>query len=72
MSFNELTQEELNVAVSHANGLHRKEYGDRTAMEMFLEDFGRGTVQILGLQVIPDKDICLLPKLLRKIHPDGD
>jgi len=72
-SFNELTQEEeLNVIVSHANGLHRKEHGDRTAMEMFMEDFGKRTAITLGLQVIADRDICLLPKLLEKIRPADD
>jgi len=71
-SFDELTQEELNVIVSHANGLRRKEYGDRTAMEMFAEEFGPGTVFGLGLRAISDKDICLLPKLLKKIGVEDD
>ena len=71
-SFDGLTQEELNVAVSHANGLRRKEYGNRTAMEMFIEDFGKGTAGTLGLQVIADRDICLLPKLLENIRPADD
>jgi len=41
-------------------------------MEMFIEDFGKGTAGTLGLQVIADRDICLLPKLLEKIGQTDD
>jgi len=39
---------------------------------MFIEDFGKGTAGTLGLQVIADRDICLLPKLLENIRPADD
>ena len=52
--------------MSHVNSMRRKEYGDRTAIERFVRKFGRKTLALLGLNPVPDTDVCLLPSLLKK------
>lgn len=64
--FDNLTQADVNLAMSHVNSMRRKEYGDKTAIERFVQKFGRKTLALLGLNPVPDTDVCLLPSLLKK------
>jgi len=63
-SFDALTQEDVNLALSHVNSLRRKEYGDQTAIERFERKFGRKALRLLGLHPVSDTDVCLLPSLI--------
>jgi IS30 family transposase len=64
--FDNLTQADVNLAMSHVNSMRRKEYGDRTAIERFVRKFGGKTLALLGLHPVPDAEVCLLPALLKK------
>ena len=65
-SFDDLTQDDVNLVMSHVNSMHRKEYNDRTAIERFMERFGENAFAKLGLKAIAANDVCLLPSLLRR------
>ena len=65
-SFDSLTQEDVNLVMSHVNSMRRKEYNDRTAIERFIEKFGEKAFAVLGLKAIDAKDVCLLPGLLKR------
>ena len=52
--------------MSHVNSMRRKEYKDRTAIERFIERFGEKAFARLGLKPIAAKDVCLLPRLLKR------
>ena len=65
-SFDGLTQEDVDLVMSHVNSMRRREYNDRTAIERFIERFGEKAFARLGLAAIPDKDVCLLPSLLKR------
>ena len=65
-SFDGLTQEDVDLVMSHVNSMRRKEYKDRTAIERFIERFGEKAFARLGLKPIAAKDVCLLPRLLKR------
>ena len=65
-SFDSLTQEDVNLVMSHVNSMRRKEYNDRTAIERFIERFGEKAFAVLGLKAIDAKEVCLLPSLLKR------
>lgn len=65
-SFDDLTQEDVNIVMSHVNSMRRKEYNDRTAIERFIERFGEKAFAKLGLKAIAANDVCLLPSLLKR------
>ena len=65
-SFDNLTQEDVNLVMSHVNSMRRKEYKDRTAIERFIERFGEKAFAGLGLTSVDAKDVCLLPALLKR------
>ncbi len=65
-SFDNLTQEDVNLVMSHVNSMRRKEYKDRTAIERFIERFGEKAFAGLGLTPVDAKDVCLLPALLKR------
>ena len=63
-SFDNLTQEDVNVVVCHVNSMLRKEYGNRTAISRFVERYGETAACLLGLMPVPADSVCLKPKLL--------
>ena len=62
-SFDALTQETLNLVMSHVNSMIREEYGDSTAAARFAALFGKDTLELLGIREIPATEVCLLPSL---------
>lgn len=65
-SFNSLTQDKVNLAMSHVNSLFRKEYGNATAAANFIGIYGKGIMHKLGIREIPADEVCLKPELLEK------
>ena len=64
-SFTRLTQQDINLVLSHLNSYIRKSYDDTPAIERFCALFGKDCLDALNLTVIPPDDIILDPKLLK-------
>lgn len=65
-SFDHLTQDDINLMMSHINSYSRAKLNDRSPFEMFTFLYGKGILEKLGLRIIPPNEIILKPLLLRK------
>jgi len=63
-SFDSLTQEKVNLVMSHVNSIFRKEYGNCTAVRLFRQHFSEKTLNSLGIREMPADEVCLKPGLL--------
>ena len=64
-SLQHVTQEDMNVVMSHVNSLARASLGGRTPYEKFVERFGEQPLKKLGIRSIPAKDVNLTPNLIK-------
>ena len=64
LSFDDLSQEDVDKVVCHMNSLLRKEYDDRPAIDRFTEMYGKRAAKLLGLKLVPADDVHLKPELL--------
>ena len=64
-SFDDLTQEKVDLLMSHINSTARPSLQGRTPIELALQHFGKDTVEKLGLHIIKADDVCLKPDLLK-------
>ncbi len=64
-SFNKLTQNDVNLVLSHLNSYIRKAYDDTPAISRFASLFGNDALDALNLEIIPPDDVVLDPKLLK-------
>ena len=64
-SFARLTQQDINLVLSHLNSYIRKNYDNTPAIERFCALFGKDCLDALNLSIIPPDDIILDPKLLK-------
>ena len=64
-SFDALTQEKVDLLMSHINSTARPSLQGRAPIELALQHFGKDTVEKLGLRVIKADDVCLKPELLK-------
>ena len=64
-SFDDLTQEKVDLMMSHINSTARQSLQGKSPLEIALQHFGSDTVEKLGLQIIKADDVCLKPKLLK-------
>jgi IS30 family transposase len=65
VSMNPLTQDKVNLMMSHINSYARKALADRTPIDVFAGMFGREVIKKLGLRKIDANDIILKPSLLK-------
>lgn len=65
-SFNHLTQEDINLMMSHINSYSRGKWGDKSPLDMFGFLYGEDVALKLGLSKIPANEILLKPSLLKK------
>lgn len=65
-SFDDLTQEKLNLVFSHVNSINRALLNGRTPYEMFTFMYGEKLTDLLGIERILPTDVIQSPKLLRK------
>jgi IS30 family transposase len=63
-SFNELTQDKVNLMMSHVNSYTREVLGGKAPIDEFARIFGWDVVKKLGLRKITANDITLNPSLL--------
>jgi IS30 family transposase len=66
-SFDNFTQECVNLIFSHVNGVKRKIFNGRSPYEMFSFTFGETVAAILGIQEIPATEVLQSHKLLKQL-----
>ena len=68
-NFDNLTQKDINLVMSHVNSYKRKKLNNKSPYEAMAdaygEEFANNLMKILHYKVIDDKDIILKPKLLK-------
>ena len=76
VSFNPLSQEQVNLIMSHLNSYPRPSLGGRTPYDVFVEEFGdegKRFLDRLGIVRIPQDQVTLHPFLLgRKFQKAAD
>jgi IS30 family transposase len=65
VSLNPLTQDKVNLMMSHINSYAREALGDRAPIDVFAGIFGEEVVNELGLRKINPNDIVLKPSLIK-------
>ena len=69
-TFNNLTQKDINLVMSHVNSYPRRLLNYKSPYEALIEEIGKEKadfiMNVLGYKVIDSKDIILSPKLLKK------
>ena len=65
-SFDNFTQETVNLIFSHVNSVNRKVLNGKTPYEMFAFTYGDIIAALLGIKPIPANEVIQSPKLLKK------
>ncbi len=65
-SFENLTQADINLMLSHVNSLARKSLNDVPAITLFETIYGKDILAKLGIALISPNAVCLLPELINK------
>jgi IS30 family transposase len=65
-SFDDFSQDTVNLIFSHVNSVKRKSLGGKSPFEVFAFLFGRDAAATLGIRPILPADVIQSPKLLRK------
>jgi len=65
-SFENLTQDDIDLMLSHVNSLARKSLNDVPAITIFETIYGKGILKKLGISLISPNAVCLLPDLINK------
>ena len=69
-SFNHLTQENIDLMMSHINSYTRATLGNKSPYEIFRQRYGQEVLDFLNVSAIPPNDIILRPQLLPR-SPKG-
>ena len=64
-SFDDFTQETVDLIFSHVNCVKRKALNGKSAYEMFTFSFGEEIASLLGISEIPPEEVIQSPKLLK-------
>ena len=64
-SFDNLTQEDINLICSHVNSVKRAALNGKSAYELFAFTYGEEISKLLGISKIPAEDVCQSSKLLQ-------
>ena len=64
-SFDDLTQENINLVCSHVNSVKRAALNGKSAYELFAFTYGEEIPKLLGISKIPAEDVCQSSKLLQ-------
>lgn len=65
-SFNDLTQDDITLMMSHINSYTRKKLNNRSAHQLFSFFYGENILDVLNIRKVPANDINLTPRLLKK------
>ena len=66
-SFDDLTQEDVNLIFSHVNAIKRKQFNGKSAYDMFSFYHSCELASALGISRIPANEVIQSPKLLKRI-----
>ena len=64
-SFDNLTQEDINLVCSHVNSVKRAALNGKSSYELFAFTYGEEIPKLLGISKIPAEDVCQSSKLLQ-------
>ena len=64
-SFDNLTQEDINLVCSHVNSVKRAALNGKSAYELFAFTYGEEIPKLLGISKTPAEDVCQSSKLLQ-------
>ena len=64
-SFDNLTQENINLVCSHVNSVKRAALNGKSAYELFAFTYGEEIPKLLGISKIPAEDVCQSSTLLQ-------
>ena len=64
-SFDNLTQEDINLVCSHVNSVKRAALNGKSAYELFAFTYGEEIPELLGISNIPAEDVCQSSTLLQ-------
>ena len=64
-SFDDLTQEDINLVYSHVNSVKRAALNGKSAYELFAFTYGEEIPKLLGISKIPAEDVCQSSTLLQ-------
>mgnify|MGYP000868603925 FL=1 len=64
-SFDDFTQETVDLIFSHVNSVKRKQFNGKSAYDMFTFSYSRELAVIFGISEIPAKQVIQSPKLLK-------
>lgn len=64
-SFDDYTQENVNLIFSHMNGVKRKQFNGKSAYDMFAFTYSEKLAELLGISFVAPKDVIQTPKLLK-------
>ena len=67
-SFDEFSQQTVDLIFSHVNSVKRKIYNGKTPYELFSFTYGDSTAKILGVDNIHAADVIQSPKLFRYVN----
>lgn len=59
--FNSLSQDNINLAISHLNCCIRKELNDKTAFDLFELIYGKEVLSKLNVEKVPPRDVDMTP-----------
>lgn len=65
-SFDNYTQDDINLMMSHVNSYKRKKLNNLSPIELFSTIYGQDVVDKLGLKYIEPNDVTISSKLLKK------
>lgn len=65
-SFDNLSQEDINLMMSHINSYKRKKLNDKSPFEIFSTFYGKNTLNKLGINKINPNEVNLSEQLLKK------
>ena len=65
-SFDNFTQETVDLIFSHVNSVARKKLNGKTPYELFHFTFGEKTTSLFGIKKIPPREVIQSPLLLKK------
>lgn len=63
-SFDQLTQEDINLVCSHVNSVKRASLNGKSAYDLFAFTYGQELPKLLGISQTPAEDVCQAPQLL--------
>jgi IS30 family transposase len=64
-SFDDFTQENVNLIFSHINAVKRKQFNGKSAYDMFTFTYSKELADLLGISYIAPKDVIQTSKLLK-------